>query len=251
MDNAPATLRTGYVHIFFEVADQFWRIAPSDLYDRCEQAIRHRYVLYGPPVEQIDKLILQSSDWLEFFRIVELGAELSLQRGNSTYRDRVNVLFEDENIGWRLGRDGLLTHAVSAEFTAATAAAAAATNRPELTHLRDQLTSAMDKLKQRNFDPKNAAKDAVGALEGVARWRFGKTTGDLGDMARELKSAIHPALGGAIDSLLKIEAYRGDMAAHADKADRTVTHEEAIFVIHECSAAISLLATEPVERGRS
>jgi hypothetical protein len=84
-------------------------------------------------------------------------------------------------------------------------------------------------------------KDAVGALEGVARWRLGKTTGDLGDMARELKSAIHPALGGAIDSLLKIEAYRGDMAAHADRADRTVTPEEAIFVIHQCSAAIRLL----------
>jgi hypothetical protein len=94
-------------------------------------------------------------------------------------------------------------------------------------------------------------KDAVGALEGVARWRFGKTKGDLGDVVRELKAAIHPTLAGAIDALLKIEAYRGDMAAHADKADRTVTPEEAIFVIHQCSAAIRLLAVDVGAGGSS
>jgi hypothetical protein len=162
----------------------------------------------------------------------------------------VNALLEDENIGWRLGNDDRLTHAVSAEFTEATAGAVAASDRPELTHLRDQLTSALDKLKQRKIDPENAVKDAVGALEGVARWRLGKTTGDLGDMARELRSAIHPALGGAIDALLKIEAYRGDMAAHAARADRAVTPEEAIFVIHQCSAAIRLLAGATSELSR-
>jgi hypothetical protein len=242
IDDAPLTLRTGFAQIFADFRYQFWSLSPGDLLDKCERAIRHRHELYGHPEKAIDQLILERSDWLEFYRIVELGAELSRYQGTSNYREIVNALLEDENIGWRLGTDGLLTHAVSPEFTEATAAALAATDRPELTHLRDQLTSAIDKLKQRKHDPTNAVKDAVGALEGVARWRLGKTSGDLGDMARELKSAIHPALGGSIDCLLKIEAYRGDMAAHADKADRTVTPEEAIFVIHQCSAAIRLLA---------
>jgi hypothetical protein len=252
LDDAPLTLRTGFAHIFADFRYQFWSLSPGDLLEKCERAIRHRHELYGHPEKAIDQLIIKKSDWLEFYRIVELGAELSAHQGNSNYpyRDRVNALLEDENSGWRLGRDGLLTHAVSAEFTEATAGALAATNRPELTHLRDQLTSAIDKLKQRKLDPENAVKDAVGALEGVARWRLGKTAGDLGDMARELRSAIHPALGGAIDALLKIEAFRGDMAAHAARADRAVTPEEAIFVIHQCSAAIRLLAGATGELNR-
>src|SRR6266852_6555907 len=183
LDDAPLTLRTGLAHIFADFRYQFWSLSPGDLLGKCERAIRHRHELYGHPEKAIDQLIIERSNWLEFYRIVELGAELSTYHGSS-YRDVVNALFEDENIGWRLGKDGLLTHAVSPEFTEATAAAVAVTDRPELTHLRDQLTSALDKLKQRKIDPENAVKDAVGALEGVARWRLGKTAGDLGDMAR-------------------------------------------------------------------
>jgi hypothetical protein len=244
LDDAPPTLRVGFSPIFF-ASKESWQIYAADLLEQCETTIRRRpYSGFMDPARRLDDLIVERCDWLEFYRIVELGAELSARRGPKDYSEKVNALLDDENIGWRLGKDGLLTHAVSAEFTEATAGAVAATNRLGLTHLRDQLTSAIDKLRQRKLDPTNAVKDAVGALEGVARWRLGKTSGDLGDMARELRSAIHPALGGSIDCLLKIEGYRGDMAAHADKADRAVTPDEAIFVIHQCSAAIRLLAGE-------
>ena len=63
---------------------------------------------------------------------------------------------------------------------------------------------------------------------------------------------MHPAL---VEALLKVYAFRGDVAAHAAKSgiDRSL---EAAFVVHVCCAAIQMLtaskakADGPAEPGK-
>jgi hypothetical protein len=105
--DAPSTLRVGFSPIFF-ASQQFWQIYAGDLLEQLETTIRRRPSSgYTDPARRLDDVIVNKCDWLEFYRIVELGAELSTHRGPKDYREKVNELLDDENIGWRLGKDDL------------------------------------------------------------------------------------------------------------------------------------------------
>jgi hypothetical protein len=128
---------------------------------------------------------------------------------------------------------------VSLEAAGAQSAALAASDIPDALKVRDQLAKAFYMLTPRHLDPENAVKDAVGALEGAARLRLNKPRGDVGDLQKDLKAIMHPALAGSVDALLKIEGFRGDAAAHAAK--EPVSPADALLVVHQCSAAIAWL----------
>src|SRR5438132_5257652 len=99
MDDAPSTLRVGFSRIFFAFNERFWQIYPGDLLEKVETTIRRRYGGgYSDHNRTLDELIVEKCDSLEFYRIVELGAELSTYQGPNNYRESVNALLEDENI---------------------------------------------------------------------------------------------------------------------------------------------------------
>jgi hypothetical protein len=198
--------------------------------------------------------VIYQCDWLEFYEIVEhLAATANAYDGDhgryyppqrphfDRFRDDLNQLLSDENVGYELDDAGKVQMNASRDMVEASAAALATLTTASLVAPGKQLHRALEKLTFRKLDPTNAVKDAVGALQGVLAAQFGGK-GHVSDNAAALRS-LHPTLAAAIDSLVKIEAYRGDMAAHADKAGASVTTDEAIFVIHACSAAIMLLAS--------
>ena len=95
-------------------------------------------------------------------------------------------------------------------------------------------------------DVENCVKDAVGALEGVARTLVGKPSAPLKGILNNdpFKLNIHPALR---ESLLKVEGYEGDApgAGHAKVAEkRNVEIADAEFVLTTCAAGILFLISK-------
>ncbi len=250
IDEVPQRVRVGLVHLVGDILAAFdgrW----AEAYQQMLRASRR------PPVEagsweQRAAGLLGACEWLEVFEIIEyLAAKASEHSVAYPYGENahlyevfvggVNGLLADENVGYELDDDGKIQMNASREMVEASASALGALQDASLDAPAEQLRRALEKLTFRTLDPTNAVKDAVGALQGVLVARFGGK-GAVADNAARLKSVLHPTLAAAVDSLTKIEAYRGDMAAHADKPGHAVTVEEAIFVIHVCSAAIALLA---------
>jgi hypothetical protein len=104
-----------------------------------------------------------------------------------------------------------------------------------------QFEKAWRLLSSRPPDPENCIKDAIGALEGVARIVL-VTDQVLSELLKPLASElhIHPALREAI---AKLYAYRGDEEGigHGATQPLKAGAEEAEFVLHSCAAAIVYL----------
>ena len=238
--DAPRRARAGYLHVLEEVSP----LSIGVFHNRALQIVGE------PPcsakgIEQrvcsgrFRDLVL-TCEWPDFFAVVEGVREAFAGSRVQRYDDEVNELLAAQNIAYEL-RDGILRLRADPDAVAAENAALSSLIGKYALY-RDQLDRALQKLTLRQFDPANAVKDAVGALEGVVRTRLGKKRGDLGDLRNELKGVLHPALGGSIDALLKIEAFRGAEAAHAS-TDRGVSEREALFVVHQCSAAIAFIVS--------
>lgn len=254
IDAIPPRVRVGLKHIVEDHLDTLER-SWAKAYDEMLRASRRAAVEEGWYELQATAVIYQC-DWLEFYEIIEHlatktkaydvahGPYYRYERPHfARFREELNQLLADENVGYELDDAGKIQMNASRDMVEASAAALATLTAVSLVAPGKQLHRALEKLTFRQLDPTNAVKDAVGALQGVLAARFGGK-GYVSDNAATLRSMLHPTLAAAVDSLVKIEAYRGDMAAHADKAAASVTTDEAIFVVHACSAAIALLATK-------
>lgn len=263
VDDAPQRVRAGFVYIVagFKIelitglaALPGWPAWPKKfwehLYQQLEEALKvpRNHLIFD--YERALEGHLLTCDWFQLYESVEFFSQLITtnfsKRDSAGFRRKINQLFAEENIGYRVDDRGEVVAASSPEFIAAGQAAMAATDRAELSHVHAQLSNAFRQLTLRQLDPANAVKEAVGALQGVLRARLGKAKGQISvaEMSAALKADLHPALAGSIDALVKIEGFRGDAAAHDQKAGREVTVEEAIFVAHQCSAATALIATK-------
>jgi hypothetical protein len=253
LDAVPGRARTGTFHLVKEHLVVF-RDRWHEAYDECRKAARRGIGERGTHEEMTESL-LGRCEWLEFFEIAEhIASKIKTYSSNSHYvsqyegqrferfRTDFNSLLADEGVGYEIDGDAKVQMNASREMVEASAAALERLTANNLTAPAEQLRRSLEKLTFRKMDPTNAVKDAVGALQGVLSARFGGK-GDVGDNVARLRTVLHPTLAVAVDALVKIEAYRGDMAAHADKPDRAVSVEEAIFVVHVCSAAIALLAS--------
>ncbi len=107
-----------------------------------------------------------------------------------------------------------------------------------------QFVKALRHLNQKpEPDTANAIKDAVGALEAVARIIVDDPKVVLGDALKHkepLKSGLH---GAVKESLVKIYAYRGDApgVGHGLVGPETPSLADAEFVVGTCAAGILLL----------
>lgn len=248
VDEVPGRVRAALYHV---IRDRL-RIFPNEWWSEAYQELlraSRRQPAENDRGEHGVRLLLTKADWLEIFEMIESLAALAQARDEEyrydpsqfeRLRAEINRLFGDENVGYQLDEQGRLQLTASREMVEAAAEALSATAAGSYSASAEQLRRALEKLTFRKLDPTNAVKDAVGALEGVVRTRCnGK--GDIGANTACLKKYLHPTL---VEALVKVEAYRGDMAAHADRPGRTVDVEEAIFVVHICSAAVALLASQ-------
>jgi hypothetical protein len=254
IDEVPPRVRVGLGHILGDHLSIFQYARWDDLYAELLRASRRPRGSGSGEVRVLD--FLAKVPWLEIYEIVEHMAAKMKDHDRTAYRDSndhfvtfrrsVNELFDQESTGYLLDNEGKVQLRLSTEMVEAVTAALGTTERGPYAASAEQLRRALEKLSFRKMDPTNAVKDAVGALEGVVRVRL-NSKGDIGDLSPKLRVLLHPTLAGAVDALVKVEAYRGAEAAHADKPGRAVTVEEAIFVVHVCSAAIALIASHADE----
>lgn len=186
--------------------------------------------------------LLQVCDWLEFFEAVEYIAKGMLKRsgtaGFSAFTQEVNEVFADEGVAYTITNTGDIVLRVTTEYVQAGSDAMSMLDRDDLEVYGRQLTDAYDKLKLRKLDPTSAVAAAVGALEGVVRVALGVDSGNISANRTRLRELLHPTL---VNALVNLEAYRGDIAARHEANRGDVSQEEAIAVLHMCSAAITLV----------
>jgi hypothetical protein len=173
--------------------------------------------------------------WFRFYNLCErIAAQIE---GSETFETKLNELFQEERIGYRLS-DGKIEKVGSEEFTEAVTTAEE--------HLRDLGSSAplgqfRKALAFRNNLPPdypNAVKEAVNAVEGA--WQVAASR--LGVALPTILSGLDTQLPSGLKRLYDgLYGYGSgsEGARHAGIGGHVPTADEAEFIIHTAAAAIS------------
>jgi hypothetical protein len=91
-------------------------------------------------------------------------------------------------------------------------------------------------------DPANAAKEAISAVEALARFRCQSDSATLGDCLKQLKrrKRIHAALADCLEKLWGF-TNQSPGVRHGSQDVPEISIEEARFVLSTCQAAVQLL----------
>jgi len=186
------------------------------------------------------RALLQALEWWEFYDVCEELVRLSGKP--EQVAEEIDSVFRLEGLPYTITSGGI-------EWRLSQPAADAAQAARQLLQAKDlagpstQWEKAQGHLARRPPDPENCIKDAVGALEGVARILAGKPADTLGHLIRPLavQLRMHSALANAVSNLY---GYRGDEQAIAHGATTALQDliAEAELVLHWCAAAMVYLA---------
>ena len=147
-------------------------------------------------------------------------------------------------VGYEL-REGRIERVGAREAEAAIAEARAILRDPNLAGPDEQFQKAIAHFNRRpKPDVENCVKDAVGAVEALARVLLNDSSILLSKAIKKIgeEKGIHPTLQKLVESLY---AYRGDAegAAHGKTGVKaSVTEADAEFVLHTSAACIVYLA---------
>lgn len=193
--------------------------------------------------------------WYHFYDVVEhVGQQLIRQQSDDPfselpqefsfeiYRERVNRVFEDADIGWRLAPDGSLVRFRPAALERrmnATEADLTDDFEPARAHYR----KAVRYLYERPLDPENSVKEIVSAVESAARVLYpGSST--LGTAVKAMRAEARlPA--GLVSTIEKYYAFASGAPAvrHGSPHKSTLRLEEAELSLHIGIAIIRYLVS--------
>ena len=184
--------------------------------------------------------LIYSLEWWEYYDISE---ELLWITGvPEQVANELDTVFVQERLPYRITTSGVEWR-LNQPAAEAVSNARSLLNRPEFAGPSQQWEKALGHLSERPPDPENGIKDAVGALEGMARILAAKPSETLGQIIRPLATnlRIHPALANAVSN---VYGYRGDEQAIAHGAISALQDliAEAELLLHWCAAAILYLA---------
>lgn len=159
------------------------------------------------------------------------------------FQTRVNQVFARNYFGYEM-RDGQVERIGAITHEETIAEAKGILSGPDFAGPNEQFSKAVKFFGARpEPDCSNAVKEAVGAVEGLARILLNDHHILLSDAVQRLRDQkrIHGALSTLIE---KLYAYRGDAegAAHGATGQRPVRLEEAEFVLAVSASAIVYLA---------
>lgn len=142
--------------------------------------------------------LVKSVEWFNFYDFVELVArelreaeswhfeESWIKRfGAETYSQKVNSLFAEERVAWRLNSKSDLSREVPAAYAKAHAAAEALMKN-EFEPSRDHYRKACRYIYERPLDPENGIKEIVSAVESVGKVIY-PGTATLGDVVKQMR----------------------------------------------------------------
>jgi len=253
-DSVPEAVRVGFWH-FVDDCGNFlpWR----SLYREATAVLRsERYASASASTKvargEIGGMV-RTCAWWAFYDLCELIVyHLQQDAVSAQFEAEANRLFEEESLGWRL-KDGLVERVGTEQSERLLDETRQFLKDARFAGPEEQFAKAVRALSVRpEPDTANCVKDAVGALEGVARIVIGKRSALLSKIVAELerKRVIHPALAKCFVDLY---GYRGDAegAAHGAVTDAPVPLAEAELALNMSASLIIYLVNKDAEVGLS
>jgi hypothetical protein len=254
-DSVPHTARVGLVHIMH---DHDARFSITRVYDQATRVLRVRWESSASEYPGIAFAAVEemasTCEWWGFYDLCEIVMG-RLRGGPPVVREfegDANRLFREECLGWRL-KNGLVERVGTEQSERLLDEARHFLEDARFVGPEEQFAKAVRALSVRpKPDTANCVKDAVGALEGVARIVTGKPSALLSKIVADLKGKkmLHPALAKCFEGLY---AYRGDAegAAHGAVTDVPVPLPEAEMALNTSAALIIYLVNKDAEVGLS
>lgn len=258
VDDAPNTLRIGYIKLVLPTyvgeghSGRGMRAEPLAAYEVHELFLARCRTDAEPhewgEASSWDALCshLKSCSWAHFFDFVELIAELLLDKddnipfdsdtGFDVYHLRVNELLDEETIGWRMDGKGELRRNIPTMNKVASSAEAALDGRFKVA--REHYRRALSSLLAHPVDEANGVREAVSALESVAKVIVPRSA-TLGAAVKELrKDACFNRR--ALDIVERLYTYSNETALvrHGQVDGVPPTRAEAEMVVHAALAMI-------------
>lgn len=187
--------------------------------------------------------LLKRSEWYDLCDACEIICEVLAQSERGTFSNELNEIFSRNYFGYEL-RDGLIERVGAHAQDAAIAEARGILRDPDLSGPDEQFQKAIGFFNQRpEPDCENCVKEAVSAVEGVARILLNDHELILSKALPQLRNEkdVHPTLISLLD---KLYAYRGDAegVGHARTGEKEVRIEDAEFALGVSASAIVYLA---------
>jgi hypothetical protein len=188
----------------------------------------------------------QKIEWWEFLDICQTAwalLESTVGRGFAhIFANQTNALFSREFLSWGLSHEGLIERIHPPAITQKLQEAHLLLSDPRFAGPEEQFVKANQHLNKRpQPDTENCVKDAVGALEGVARIVSGQDKAILPQIVKShFNGKVHTTLQIALE---KVYAYRGDVGGvgHGQTKPSDLGIEEARLVLGLCADYIVYL----------
>jgi|ERR1035441_7357219 hypothetical protein len=199
----------------------------------------------GKPFDSVGSMasiraLILDLEWWEFYDACE--ELLRLSRQASSVVVEIEAIFAEEALPYRFTESGIEWRLPQPATQAIRTTAQLLVFDEQFRGPAEQWAKAEAHLNRRPPDPENCIKDAVGALEGVARIISGRRNDTLSQILPSLATSlgIHGTIKQALASLY---AYRGDQQAIAHGAVEELDNviPEAELVLHWTAAAIMFL----------
>ncbi len=186
--------------------------------------------------------------WWKFYRLTEALVMVAVDK--PAVIRRIDELFTRENLPYAMTPTGIDWRYSAPARQAIDEAERLLNATPELRGPAQQWQKAQGHLSKLPPDPENCVKDAIGALEGVARIISGRERDILSKILPELAPSMGMSalLKSAVD---KLYAYRGDEqgVAHGLTGQSVDLAAEAEMVLHWTAATITYFVRKK-SRGR-
>ncbi|WP_285446325.1 hypothetical protein [Xanthomonas sp. fls2-241-TYG-148] len=260
-DDAPATLRIGYIKLLLPTyvgesrSTRLARREPLGI-DEVHELFLARCRIDGDPHEWGESSSwealtthLKSSCWAQFFDFVELLGEMLIEKNDCIpfdspakfdgYRVRINDLMDEENIGWQMDFHGELKRKIRAMDRSITSAEAALDGR--FRSAREHYRRSMRYLLTHPVDEANSIREIISALESVTKVIVPKAA-TLGSGLKELRKKSNLNRWG-LEIIEKLYAYSNEspFIRHGQINGVAPTRVEAEMIVQTALAMICYL----------
>uniref|UniRef100_C6E3N9 HEPN AbiJ-N-terminal domain-containing protein n=1 Tax=Geobacter sp. (strain M21) TaxID=443144 RepID=C6E3N9_GEOSM len=206
------------------------------------------------------KWLIKKVEWFHFYDFVELiGKELreseewrldddwSKSFGANQYREKVNTLFEEQRIAWRLNSNFELVREVPGVLKKAVKYVELKLV-DEFEPAREHYRKAYRYIYELPTDPENGIKEIVSALESIGRTLYEGTV-TLGDVIKKLKH-VSEFPQGIVSVMEKFYGYACSEPAvrHGSSQSSRVGIEDAEFCFHVGIALVRYLTSKKGKR---
>ncbi len=253
-DSIPVGVADGFCNLMRRVPESIRAGMRQFVCDSLDIYCNDFETVYGwDDIDHFRTFLLQNvnkTEWYGFYDLTEviwlalegksLGPGVSLQ---DDFENEVNGILRRNFVGYEL-RKGRIERVGANVTDAAIAEARGILRDAQLKGPNDQFLKAVGFFSQRPApDAENCVKEAIGAVEGMARILLKNDSILLSSASKELvkRGKLHPTLQKVIDGLY---AYRGaaEGVGHGRTGERNVMIEDAEFVLNTAAAVIVYLA---------